>query len=388
MSKIRIFNDPIYGLISFPFSILYDLIDHPYVQRLRRIKQTGFADFVYPGSTHSRFHHALGALHLCVRLIEVLKKKNIDISDEEYEACCIAVLLHDIGHGPYSHALEHMLVELHHEELTLMILNKLNEEYKGRLNLAIQIFKKEYSKKFLSQLLSSQLDVDRMDYLNRDSFYTGVSEGIIGYDRILAMMNVANDELVVEEKGIYSIDKFLISRYLMYLQVYHHKTSIGLELLAKRLIETYKSSILPDRRKPHISLEKLLAPTKPKDGYLKDFLSLDDSDFIFFLKMMSTDSNQELRFLSKAFLSRELFKIKIYKSDEERERSIKKIENKGTTSAIKTVPLMDEICISLYDFQDEIKILTKSKGVVNFSEISLFDLHLKETLYAYGIHQV
>ncbi len=222
MNKNKIINDPLHGFLTIPSELLYDVIQHPYFQRLRRIRQLGMSDWVYPGATHTRFHHALGALNLTLQALDTLKNKGVEITDEEYEATAIAILLHDVGHGPYSHTLEHTLIqEVHHEDISLRIMNKLNDQFGGALSMAIQIFKNQYSAKpFLAQLISGQLDMDRLDYLLRDSFYTGVSEGIVGGDRIIHMLNVKDGQLVVEEKGIYSVEKFLIARRLMYWQVY------------------------------------------------------------------------------------------------------------------------------------------------------------------------
>jgi HD superfamily phosphohydrolase len=227
MNKKKIINDPVYGFISIPYDIIYDLLEHPYFQRLRRIKQLGLTHYVYPGALHTRFHHALGAMHLMQKAIRALQYKGVEITPEEAKAATIAILLHDIGHGPFSHALEHSIVHVHHEDLSILFMEQLNEEFDGALDVAIAIFKNEYPKKYLHQLVSSQLDMDRMDYLNRDSFFTGVSEGVIGYDRIIKMLNVYNGEIVVEYKGIYSIEKFLIARRIMYWQVYLHKTVVS-----------------------------------------------------------------------------------------------------------------------------------------------------------------
>ncbi len=225
--KNKIFNDPVYGFITIPRGLLLDIIDHPFFQRLRRISQLGLTYYVYPGATHSRFHHTLGAYHLMSQAIDVLRSKDVDITEEEAQAVKIAILLHDIGHGPFSHALEHTIVDVHHEFLSLEFMRRFNEIFEGQLQTAIDIFTNKHPKKFLYQLVSGQLDVDRLDYLNRDSFYTGVYEGVIGYDRIIKMLDVRDDELVVEVKGIYSIEKFLIARRLMYWQVYLHKTAFG-----------------------------------------------------------------------------------------------------------------------------------------------------------------
>jgi uncharacterized protein len=240
MVKKKIFNDPVYGFINVPYGIIFDLVEHPYFQRLRRIKQVSLTHYVYPGALHTRFHHALGALHLMSQAIDVLRSKGAQITDEEADAVSIAILLHDIGHGPFSHTLEHTLINVSHETLSLLFMQKLNEEFGGTLDLAIRIFRDDYPKKFLHQLVSSQLDMDRMDYLTRDSFFTGVYEGVIGYDRIIKMLSVHDGELVVEEKGIYSIEKFLIARRLMYWQVYLHKTVLSAELMLIRTMRRAK----------------------------------------------------------------------------------------------------------------------------------------------------
>ncbi|HQW46204.1 MAG TPA: HD domain-containing protein, partial [Chitinophagaceae bacterium] len=237
----KIINDPVHGFITIDNDLIYSLISHPYFQRLRRIKQMALAYLVYPGAVHTRLHHALGAYHLMQKAIEELKQKGVDINDEEAQGAKIAILLHDIGHGPFSHALEHTLVDVHHEELSLLIMEKLNEEYEGKLQVAIDIFTGKYPKTFLHQLVSSQLDVDRLDYLARDSFFTGVSEGVVGYERIIKMLTVHEGELVVEEKGIHSIEKFLISRRLMYWQVYLHKTVLSSELMLVNILKRAKT---------------------------------------------------------------------------------------------------------------------------------------------------
>ncbi|RYG25232.1 MAG: HD domain-containing protein, partial [Chitinophagaceae bacterium] len=227
-NKLKIFNDPIYGFINLPSEFLFDLIQHPYFQRLRRISQMGLSYLVYPGAHHTRFHHAIGAMHIMHRAVVVLRSKGVTISEEEENGLLSAILLHDIGHGPFSHAMEHSIVPgIDHETISLLFMEQLNEQFEGRLELAITIFKGEYPRKFMLQLISSQLDMDRMDYLKRDSFYTGVAEGNINSDRLIQMMNVVDDVLVIEEKGIYSVEKFLMARRLMYWQVYPHKTSLG-----------------------------------------------------------------------------------------------------------------------------------------------------------------
>ena len=241
INKLKILNDPIYGFITIPNTLIYDLIQHPYFQRLRRISQMGMSYLVYPGAHHTRFHHALGCMHIMQKAVQVLRFKDVKISEQEENALYIAILLHDIGHGPFSHAMEHSIVEgVHHEEISMLFMNRLNAEFEGKLDLAIQVFKGEYHRKFMLQLISSQLDMDRLDYLKRDSFYSGVAEGNINSERLIQMMNVENDLLVIEEKGIYSVEKFLGARRLMYWQAYLHKTSVVAELILTKILKRAK----------------------------------------------------------------------------------------------------------------------------------------------------
>ena len=310
----KIFNDPVYGFISFPFDILYELIDHPYFQRLRRIKQMGFSHYIYPGAVHTRFHHAIGALHLMTLAIEVLRGKGVDINQEEAEAVSIAILLHDIGHGPFSHALEGKLIDVHHEELSLMIMERLNREFEGKLSVAIEIFKNKYHKKYLYQLVSGQLDMDRMDYLNRDSFFTGVAEGVIGYERIIKMLNVSNDQLVVEEKGIYSIEKFLMARSIMYWQVYLHKTSIVIEKMLVLFFDLLKNNFEKlDANRFSNSLKQIIEKRNSfstnKEMLLKEYLSLDDIDILNAIKYCEKSNIKILSLVASGILNRNLFKI-------------------------------------------------------------------------------
>jgi len=321
-NKRKIFNDPVYGFISFPYDILYDLIDHPYFQRLRRIKQMGFSEYIYPGAVHTRFHHALGALYLMTQAIDVLRGKEIKISEQESEAVCIAILLHDIGHGPYSHALEGNLIDVHHEELSLSIMQKLNREFDGKLDLAIKIFQNQYDKKYLHQLVSGQLDMDRMDYLNRDSFFTGVAEGVIGYERIIKMLNVFDDQLVVEEKGIYSIEKFLMARRIMYWQVYLHKTSIVIEKMLVLFFNLLKENFYQlDQTKFSESLSyiinnsNMINTDSGRDMLLQHYLKLDDIDIMSAIKYCEKSNIKLLQFVAAGILNRNLFKIKISKTE-------------------------------------------------------------------------
>ena len=315
-NKRKIVNDPIYGFITIPNSLIYDLIQHSYFQRLRRISQMGLSYLVYPGAHHTRFHHALGAMHMMQKAIEVLRFKEVSISKDEENALLIAILLHDIGHGPFSHAMEHSIVEVHHEEISMFFMHKLNQEFEGKLTLAIKIFKGEYHRKFMLQLISSQLDMDRMDYLKRDSFYSGVAEGNINSDRLIQMMNVVDDGLVMEEKGIYSIEKFLTSRRLMYWQAYLHKTSLVAELILtktlKRAKELLHKGVEVDCSKPfHYFMENKITSNEFNDDTLNTFSQLDDFDIISALKKWQFHDDFILSSLSKMIINRDLLKIKV-----------------------------------------------------------------------------
>ncbi|MGB1306235.1 MAG: HD domain-containing protein [Flavobacteriales bacterium] len=313
----KIINDPLYGFISLQGGIILNLIEHPYFQRLRRISQLGLTSLVYPGALHTRFHHAIGAMHLMQKAINVLRSKGHEISNEEAEGAKIAILLHDIGHGPYSHSLEHSIVDnISHEELSLFYMHKLNNEFNGKLDLAIQIFKDEYSKSYLHQLVSSQLDMDRMDYLNRDSFYSGVQEGVVGAERIINMLDVVNDKLVVESKGIYSVEKFLIARRLMYWQVYFHKTVVSAEQMlikvlqrAKELsqnnIDLFGTSSLQLFLKNNFTIKDF----KSNPKVFESFTELDDYDIMASIKEWQNHSDNILASLSNKIVKRELFKV-------------------------------------------------------------------------------
>ena len=318
MGKRKLFNDPIYGLINFKSEFLYDLIDHRYFQRLRRIGQMGLTHLVYPGATHTRFQHAIGALFLMQSAVDVLREKEIRISDEESEAMCIAMLLHDIGHGPISHSLERIIVNVHHEEISLSTMDLLNEEFDGRLDLAIKIFKGEYHRPFMHQLVSGQLDCDRMDYITRDSFYTGVAEGVIGYDRIISMISVVDEHLVVEEKALYSIQKFLVAREIMYKQVYLHKTSIAAEMMLRQYFKRLKylyglssngTEMLQLTEDLKYFLKNKVEKLDKKD--LGKFLKLDDNDIYVLLKSSLNSEDFIIRDLATRLLGRKLFKTAI-----------------------------------------------------------------------------
>ena len=314
-NKRKIVNDPVYGFINIPSEIIYDIIEHRYFQRLRRIKQLGLTDYVYPGAVHTRFQHTLGAVHLLYSAISTLRLKGVDITQEEEDAVTLAILLHDIGHGPFSHTLEHVIIDKYtHEDLSLMFMEALNKEFSGKLDLTINIFKNNYHKKFLHQLVSSQLDVDRMDYLRRDSFFSGVSEGVIGSDRIIKMLTVVDDQLVVEAKGIYSIEKFLIARWLMYWQVYLHKTVVSAEQLLLKIFKRVKK-LLSQGVEIYLSkeLEFFIKNNEKKSTLeiLENFSKIDDADILALVKMWEDSSDKILSNLSKRLLYRKLYRIEI-----------------------------------------------------------------------------
>jgi hypothetical protein len=318
-NKLKIFNDPIYGFVSLPYEIIYDLIDHPYFQRLRRIKQLGLTNLVYPGALHTRFHHAMGAMHLMGQAIDAIRSKGHEITDAEAEGVTIAILLHDIGHGPFSHALEHSIVNnVTHEDISELIMSRLNQEFGGRLTLAISIFQDKYKKKFLHQLVSSQLDMDRLDYLNRDSFFTGVSEGVVSSDRIIKMLNVVNDQLAIEAKGIYSIEKFIIARRLMYWQVYLHKTVLSAESLlvnilkrAKELAEKKVELFCTPALKTFLYNKYSESHFKTRPELLDTFARLDDYDIMASIKVWTDHPDTVLSTLCSHLVNRELFKVEL-----------------------------------------------------------------------------
>ncbi len=324
-NKLKIINDPIYGFITIPSSIIFELIEHRYFQRLRRISQMGMSYLVYPGAHHTRFQHAIGAMHLMQKAVQTLIFKGVKISAEESEALYIAILLHDIGHGPFSHAMEHSIVEgIDHESISLLFMSELNKEFNNRLTLAIQIFSDNYHRNFFYQLISGQLDMDRLDYLKRDSFYTGVSEGSINSERLISMLNVVEDKLVVEEKGIYSVEKFIIARRLMYWQVYLHKTSLVAEQLLTRLLKRAKylvtNGVVINASK-HLSFFLNCSITKKSinSEILDEFANLDDNDIISAMKSWQYEDDFVLSNISKMLLNRELLKIEIQIEEFDRE---------------------------------------------------------------------
>ncbi len=378
----KIFNDPVYGFISVPYGIIFELIEHPYFQRLRRIKQVSLTHYVYPGALHTRFHHALGAFHLMTQAIGVLRDKGVDISDEEAEAASVAILLHDIGHGPFSHTLEHTLIPISHEELSNLFMRQLNAEFDGALDLALAIFEDRYEKQFLHQLVSGQLDMDRMDYLNRDSFFTGVYEGVIGYDRIIKMLAVHDGALVVEEKGIYSVEKFLIARRLMYWQVYLHKTVLAAEQM---LVQTLRRARELTRSGDPVDCSDNLAyflyndisPDRfHRDGHraLRTFALLDDFDVVSALKTWRQAADPLLAYLSACLLDRRLFRLELSNAPFERayvEHIREQVleESPFGPSALPYLVFEGQETNSAYSTsKDEILILHKNGRVLPMSE--------------------
>ena len=320
-NKRKIINDPVFGFLSIPNELIYDVLQHPYVQRLSRIRQLGLSYLVYPGAMHSRFGHSLGAMHLMHEAIVSLRMKGVEITDEEATSAMIAILLHDIGHGPFSHVLEHTIVHgVTHEDISLLMMERINLDLHGQLDMAIAIFKNEYPKHFLHQLISSQLDVDRMDYLCRDSFFTGVQEGRVASERLLKMLDVRNDKLVVQVKGIYSVEKFLVARRLMYWQVYLHKTSVAGEQHLIKILSRAKE-IARNGQKP-LSQELFCSPAlryflyqdvtfdmfSPTSEALEQYALLDDNDVLCAIKAWISSSDKVLSALSKAFINRQLFR--------------------------------------------------------------------------------
>jgi HD superfamily phosphohydrolase len=313
--KHKIINDPVWGFISIASPLVFGLIEHPYFQRLRRIKQLGMTDLVYPGANHTRFAHALGAFHLMTKAVELLREKRVAISDEEEEALYCGILLHDIGHGPFSHSLEFTIVkDIHHERLSLAIMQLLNKELKGALDLTIQIFLDKHPKKFLHQLISSQLDMDRLDYLSRDSFYTGVSEGVIGAERLIHMLNVAEGHLVVEQKGIYSVEKFLIARRLMYWQVYLHKTVVVGDCMLQQIFKRTAHLLKKGEMDASLALHPfLMSSFKDEKSMLQQFLKLDDADVYAVIKQGVDHNDRVLSTLCEHFTNRKFWEISLSK---------------------------------------------------------------------------
>lgn len=378
MKSQKILNDPVYGFITIPSELIFAIIDHPYFQRLRRIRQLGLTDFVYPGALHTRFHHAIGAMHLMSITLDNLRIKGTEISDEEYEAALIAILLHDIGHGPFSHALEYSLLEgIPHEKLSIITIEALNREFGGRLDLALQIFRNQYPRKFLNQLVSSQLDIDRLDYLQRDCFFTGVSEGTIGADRIIKMMAVHEEQLVIEEKGIYSIENFLSARRLMYWQVYLHKTTVSAEKMLINLITRAKNQAREGANFPvseefdfFLKNQVKLSDFQEDPQILSKFLSLDDYDIWGAVKLWKNNPDYILANISQMFLTRNLFKISLVNepfSEEEIQDQIQKTQLKLDIPTEDIPYFFSYGKVSNYGYlaTDRINILTKKGKMID-----------------------
>jgi len=317
-NKSKLINDPLHGFVTLPSALVYDVVQHPYFQRLRRIRQLGMSEWVYPGATHTRFHHALGAMNLMVKALDTLRGKGVEITEEEKEAAILGILMHDIGHGPYSHTLEYTLAQgVNHEDISIMLMERMNTEFGGALRLAIDIFRGDYHKKpFLHQLISGELDMDRLDYLMRDSFYTGVSEGIVGVDRLIHMLNVKDGDLVVEEKGIYSVEKFLVARRLMYWQVYLHKTVIAADALLVSILQRAREMAKTGSTlgSYHPLMHFLFKDVNPDDFNEEDldlFVLLDDIDIMSAIKEWQFHEDPILSEMSKRLLRRHLPKIKV-----------------------------------------------------------------------------
>ena len=384
MSRVKIINDPVYGFLRIPEPELMQIIEHPWFQRLRNIRQMGLAYLVYPGATHTRFHHSLGACHLMGKALDELKAKDIHISKEESLAARIAILLHDIGHAPFSHSLEHTLVEgLSHETLSRFIMQRMNVEFDGLLNNAIHIFDHSYEKRYLHQLVSSQLDVDRMDYLNRDSFYTGVSEGVIGYDRILQMLTVKNNELMVEEKGVHSVEKFIVARRLMYWQVYLHKTVLGAEQLLINILTRAKELAAEGIKlftTPalhyflYLNTHLTIKDFEDNPEHLVKFCEMDDNDVLTCIKIWQSHEDKILSMLCKMIVLRKLYKVRLSSqslaSNLGQKKDIAKKKLGLTDEEVGYFVFTGEASNSTYNIDDElIKIDTKGGLIKNITEI-------------------
>ncbi|MDX1684517.1 MAG: HD domain-containing protein [Saprospiraceae bacterium] len=390
MKNRKIINDPVHGFISLPFESIFAIIQHPYFQRLRRIKQLGLTDFVYPGAVHTRFHHALGALHLMTEALRTLIYKGIKITDKECEAACIAILVHDIGHGPFSHALEHLIAPKSHEDISLEIMELLNATHKGQLSMAIDIFTGEYEKYFLHELVSSQLDMDRMDYLTRDSFFTGVAEGVVGYDRIIKMLNVVDNRLVVEEKALYSIQKFLLARHFMYWQVYLHKTVLSTEIMLQEFYKRIEAAYKEGKDQNYSPGLQSYFENGGINGpfELAKFVELDDNDLLFCIKNMTTDADEVIQTLSYGLKNRELFKLIL--SDRNQVDEIRRqvetqlSDNSKYKGTLKNMIFTGEESTTFYSEEEgEILILKKSGEVDKLSNITQFQNVYGDTIKSY-----
>ena len=398
-NKFKIINDPVHGIITIPNALVYDIIQHGYFQRLRKISQTGLTELVYPGAKHSRFNHALGCMHLMQNAVKVLKEKGVEINEEEEKAVYVAILLHDLGHGPFSHSLEYSIIDgSHHEELSLQMMEKINEEFNGELSLAIKIFKGEYHKKFLSQLVSSQVDVDRLDYLKRDSFFTGVVEGSINPERIISMMNVSGNDLVIDAKGISSVEKFLMARLFMYNNVYLHKTSFSAENYLIQVLRRAKELTAAGENLFGTSAFKYFLEGNEK-GKLSDyglslFVKLDDTDVMSAIKEWQFHDDVILSLLSRSIIERRLPKSIILleplaeKEIKEEEERVKKILNIEDSSYFVQ---QSKIVITPYSSnKNPIKFLFKNGDVEEITETprSLFRSVLLQKVVKYHYHSI
>ncbi len=384
MNKRKIFNDPVYGFVTVPDELIFDLIEHPYFQRLRRIKQLGLTHLVYPGALHTRFQHSLGAMHLMTRAINELRFKGHDITEEESLGVNIAILLHDIGHGPYSHALEHSIVDgVNHEQISRIFMNQLNERFEGKLDTALSIFNDEYKKKFLHKLVSGQFDMDRLDYLKRDSFFTGVSEGIVNYERLLSMLNVVDDELVIEGKGIYSVEKFITARRLMYWQVYLHKTVLVAEYTIMNVLKRAKQLRLQGAdlfATPAFDffLRNRITNNEFEDNekVIENFSKLDDYDIFTAMKVWTSHPDLILSTLSNSIVNRRLLKIEMQNEPFDNDF----VEDIRKQTMLKLGLTEDEVDYFVFNDQtsnytyktgsDKIGILYKNGQVVDIAEAS------------------
>jgi HD superfamily phosphohydrolase len=379
-NKKKIINDPVYGFIQIPNELIFDLIEHPYFQRLRRIRQLGLSYLVYPGAHHTRFHHALGAMHLMSKAVEILENKGVEISEAEKEAVLVAILLHDIGHGPFSHVLEHSIIEgIKHEEVSLSFMETLNEEFSGKLSMAIDIFKNRYHRKFLHELVSSQLDMDRLDYLSRDSFYTGVSEGIVGTERIIQMLNVAEDSIVIDEKGVYSVEKFIVARRLMYWQVYLHKTTLAADEILISILK--RARYLSEKGEmlfatPSLSYFLKHHIKELNKDVLMHYNRIDDNDIITSIKVWMDHEDRILSMLCQSLIHRKLPNIQIQRNEFDaghisslKEKLIKQsgFSSEETAYLVRTGSVSNE---AYRENMDKIIIRSKSGQLTDIAEFS------------------
>ncbi len=381
MNKKKIINDPLYGFITIPNDLIYDIINHPFFQRLRRIKQLGLTDFIYPGALHTRFHHAIGSMHLMNESLINLRLKGVEISNDEFNAALIAILLHDVGHAPFSHALENELVlALDHEQLSHVIMKELNRQFDGALDMAIAIFTGKYKRKFFHQLVASQLDIDRLDYLNRDSFFTGVVEGKIGSERIIKLLNVHNEELVVEEKGIYSIENFLSARRLMYWQVYIHKTTVGVEMMLVEIMRRARdiADELPMAPGLGFFMKNNITPTMIEHDrdILSAFCGLDDYDVIGAIKSWQHHEDPVLSNLCRMLLERRLFHTRLMEKEPPRQE-VGRLKEKVMKKYQISMEITRYFVVEGYKTNaayigggQKIKMLTKSGGIVDIANAS------------------